>query len=79
MWQQGFPLPSRRQWREACLESEWSFLEESAVVVVVAAEVLSFAAAGVVPSASGGGLSALCSGSGDAPHEPTCTSTIRIF
>ena len=71
MRQRGFPLPLRRQRRKVCLELEWSFLEEgSAAVEVVVAEVLGFAAAGVVPSASGGGLSALCSGSGDAQHEP---------
>lgn len=60
---------------KVCLESEWSSLvEESAVVVaVVAVEVLGSAAVGVVPSASEGGLSALCSDSGDAPHEPIYT------
>lgn len=81
--QQGFPLPSRRR---VCLESEWNFLEEvlsswAAVVVVVvtavAAGVLGFAAAEAVPSASGGGLSALCSGSVDAPHEPIIKRKIR--
>ena len=39
----------------------------SAVVVAV---VLGSAVAEVAPSASGGDLSALCSGSGGAPHEP---------
>lgn len=70
MQQRGFPLPLRRQRRKVCLELEWSFLEESVAVEVAVAEVLGFAAAGVVPSASGGGLSAPCSGSGDAQHEP---------
>ena len=41
----------------------------SAVAVVVA-EVLGSAVAEVAPSASGGDLSALCSDSGGAPHEP---------
>ena len=52
----------------------------AAVVVVVsavAAGVLGFAAAEAVPSASGGGLSALCSGSTDAPHEPIIKRKIR--
>lgn len=77
MWQRGFPLPLTRQRRKVYLESEWNLLEEelssSAVVVVVVAvvaEVLGSAVAEVAPSASGGDLSAPCSGSGDAPHEP---------
>ena len=42
----------------------------SSAVAVVAAEVLGSAVAEVAPSTSGGDLSALCSGSGGAPHEP---------
>lgn len=52
----------------------------AAVVVVVSAVavgVLGFAAAEAVPSASGGGLSALCSGSVDAPHEPIIKRKIQ--
>lgn len=49
----------------------------SSAVAVVAAEVLGSAVAEVVPSTSGGDLSALCSGSGGAPHEPVF-SKIKI-
>ena len=45
----------------------------SAAAAAAVAEVPGFAAVGVVPSTSGGGLSALCSGPGGAPHEPTKT------
>jgi hypothetical protein len=45
-------------------------LSSAVVVAAVVAEVLGFAAAEVAPSASGGDLSAPCSGPGGAPHEP---------